>query len=160
MGRYSRSRSMSRSRSRSRNRESYDGYDEQIDGYRIHLADLGIDCTQNDIEKSFKKFGELKEVWLARNPPCFGFIVYKHRADGEDAIREMNGKIIAGNRIHVSWAKPRTRGRNKRFDPAMRCYQCGHRGHFSRDCDRRGDRYRDYSDDDDGYRGRRRSNRR
>jgi arginine/serine-rich splicing factor 7 len=149
MGRYSRSRSRS---------PSFDGYDEQFDGYRVHLADLGVDCTQSDVEKTFKKFGDVKDIWLARNPPCFGFLVYKHRSDAEDAIRETDGKIIAGNRIRVSWAKPRTRGRNKRFDPQMRCYQCGHRGHFSRDCDRRGSsrHYRDDNSDDDEYRSRRR----
>jgi arginine/serine-rich splicing factor 7 len=88
MGRYSRSVS----RSRSRDRYSNDGYDPEINGYRVHVADLGIDCTQKDIEKSFSKFGDIKEIWLAKNPPCFGFIVFKHKDDGLDAIKEMNGK--------------------------------------------------------------------
>ena len=91
MGRYSRSRSASRSRSRGRGRNNYDGYDSEQDGYRVHVADLGIDCSQKDIEKHFNKFGDIKEIWLARNPPCFAFIVYKHRSDGEDAIKQMDG---------------------------------------------------------------------
>lgn len=33
----------------------------------------------------------------------------------------------------MTLAKPRTRGRN-RWDPEMRCYQCGEKGHFARDC--------------------------
>lgn len=84
MGRYSRSRSRSRSHD--------DGYDADQDGYRVHVADLGIDCSQKEIEKVFSKFGELGEVWLARNPPCFAFIVFKSKSDGEEAIKEMNGK--------------------------------------------------------------------
>jgi len=126
----------------------------------VHVADLGIDCSQKEIERVFKKFGDTKEIWLARNPPCFAFIVYKHKADGEEAMREMDGRVVAGSRVRVSWARPRTKGRIKRFDPNMRCYQCGDRGHFSRDCDanRGSNRYRSRAfDHDDDYRRKRRT---
>ena len=132
MGRHS--RSVSRSRSRGR---QDDAYDEEQDGYRVHVADLGVDISQKDLERQFPKFGEYRELWLARNPPCFAFIVYKHRSDGEEAISAMDGKIICNSRIRVSWARPSTRGRNSQFDPNMRCFQCGERGHFSRDCNSR-----------------------
>lgn len=148
MTRYSSSRSRSRDRSRDRHRSrSRDGEDEE-DGFRVHVADLGIDCSQKDLEKAFSKFGEYREVWLARNPPCFAFIVFKHKDDAEEAIREMNGEIVCGQRIRCSWAKPRIRGSRNRVDTNLRCYQCGQRGHFSRNCTNRGGRGR-YSDDDD-----------
>jgi hypothetical protein len=56
------------------------------------VADLGVDCSQRELEKSFDKYGDLKEVWLARNPPCFAFVVYKHKSDAEEAIKEMDGR--------------------------------------------------------------------
>ena len=92
MGRHSRSISRSRSRDR-RGTDAYsDGYDQDQDGYRVHIADLGVDCSQKELERTFTKYGEYRELWLARNPPCFAFCVYKHRADAEEAIKEMDGR--------------------------------------------------------------------
>lgn len=109
----------------------------------------------------------LKEVWLARNPPCFAFIVYTKREDAEKAIQETNNRTICGERVRVSWAKPRVRGgrggggggggRSGGSDSSMRCFACGERGHFSRECRRT--RRRSRSSDDDDDRKRRRSKR-
>lgn len=156
MGRYSRSPS----RSRSRDRGDRGGGSEE-DGYRVHVADLGVDCSQREIEKTFGKYGEIKEVWLARNPPCFAFIVFKNRQDADEAIRETDGRVVCGSRVRCSWARPRTRGRPpaaSRYGDSFKCYQCGEKGHFSRDC--RGGRgsgggYRNGGDNrrrDDDYR--------
>ena len=94
MGR-SRSRSRSRSRgraarrshSRSRSRSS-----SLEDGFRVHIADLGIDCDKKELERQFEKYGPFFEIWMARSPPCFAFVVYRHKEDAEDAIKEMNGQ--------------------------------------------------------------------
>ena len=61
------------------------------DGYRVHVGDLGPDPSKREMEKVFEKFGPLIEVWVARNPPCFAFLVYRHKEDAEEAIRDMNG---------------------------------------------------------------------
>ena len=90
MGRYS--RSPSRSRSRGREFDSHPSYDPDLDGFRIHIADLAVDCSQKELERHFGKFGEYRELWLARNPPCFAFCCYKHRSDAEEAIKEMDGR--------------------------------------------------------------------
>lgn len=128
----SRSRTRSRSHSRTRSRSHSNGNDEP---FRLHIADLSDKATTDDLDKAFSKYGLLDDVWMAKNPPCFGFVVFKQKKDAEEALREMDGRSIAGSRVRVTWAKPRTKGRRRGFDPNMRCYQCGGKGHFSRDCD-------------------------
>ena len=81
-----RGRRYSRSYSRSRSLSS-----EEEDGYRVHVADLGLDPSKKELEKHFEKFGPLLEIWVARNPPCFAFVVYKYKEDADQAIKEMDG---------------------------------------------------------------------
>ncbi|CAH1787200.1 unnamed protein product [Owenia fusiformis] len=157
-----RSRSRSRSRSRDRDRGRKRSYSRSRsrsrspseDGHRVHVADLGMDCSKHELERAFDKYGDIVEIWLARNPPCFAFIVYKNKDDADEAIKEMDGEIVCGGRIKVSFARPRVRGGRSRriggggyggygggggggggrFDPSLKCYQCGRPGHFSREC--------------------------
>lgn len=134
--RYRRSYSRSRSRSRSPRRDrGFEDSRDSDDGYRLHVADLDSNANKRDLEKLFGKYGPLKEIWMARSVPCFAFVVFRHREDAEEAARKVDGAEVCSRRIRVTIAKPRTRGRGRRgFDPGMRCYQCGERGHFSRDC--------------------------
>lgn len=39
-------------------------------------------------------------------------------------------RTFGKNRIKVTWARPRTKNRSQRYDPNMRCFKCGIRGHF------------------------------
>jgi arginine/serine-rich splicing factor 7 len=104
MGRYNDSRSPRRSRSRSRSNERRrsrsveNSSKHETNGsssdevYRIHVADLIRDCTERDLDRAFAKFGDLKEIFLAKNPPYFSIIVFKHKDDAEAALKEMDGR--------------------------------------------------------------------
>ena len=43
-----------------------------------------------DLEDAFGKYGPVKNVWVARRPPGFGFVEMEARQDAEEAV----GKII------------------------------------------------------------------
>jgi arginine/serine-rich splicing factor 7 len=114
-GSKSRSKSNSRSRSRSLSSTSsgraatapkWDGES----GYRLHVSPLNPRTSRRDIEKIFTKFGTINEVWMATNPPCFAFVNFKHRADAEDAVQALDGKMIDNSRVGISFARKRTIG--------------------------------------------------
>ncbi|XP_067009866.1 serine/arginine-rich splicing factor 7 [Anabrus simplex] len=128
-------RSRSRSSSSNVSGHSRSIEDEEEDGVRIHVAGIGLAVSKKDLQHVFEKYGGLKEVWVAKSPPCFAFVVFRDKEDAEDAVKATDGITLCGSRIRVTFARPRTRGRGRRgFDPNMRCYQCGDKGHFSRDC--------------------------
>jgi len=116
-GSKSRSKSKSKSRSRSRSlsstssgRAAHAPKWDRESGYRLHISPLNPRTSRRDIEKIFAKFGTINEVWMATNPPCFAFVNFKHRADAEDAMEALDGKMIDNSRVGISFARKRTIG--------------------------------------------------
>lgn len=39
------------------------------DKTRVYVGDLGSGGSKPDLEREFERYGPLKSVWVARNPP-------------------------------------------------------------------------------------------
>ncbi|KOB64499.1 Arginine/serine-rich splicing factor 7 [Operophtera brumata] len=113
---------------------------------KVYVGDLGSNASKPELEDAFSYYGPLRNVWVARNPPGFAFVEFEDPRDAEDAIRGLDGRTICGRRARVEMSNgsrgyggrgppPRSRLPPRPYDD--RCYDCGDRGHYARDCSRR-----------------------
>ncbi|CAN0306344.1 unnamed protein product, partial [Discosporangium mesarthrocarpum] len=83
-----------------------------VPGCKVWVGNLGSSCEERDLRDEFSRFGELNKVWVARNPPGFAFVWFADDRDANDAVRELDGKSIAGRewRVEISHQRGRDRG--------------------------------------------------
>ena len=61
---------------------------------KLYVGGLGDRITRYDLEREFERYGHLRETWVARKPPGFGFIEFEDPRDSTDAVREMDGAVV------------------------------------------------------------------
>lgn len=79
---------------------------------KIYVGNLSYTMTNEDLEELFKAFGEVTESNIiidreTRHSKGFGFVEMPNQAEGDEAIRQLDGKEVDGRSIKVNVAKPR-----------------------------------------------------
>ncbi|KAL5007045.1 hypothetical protein ScPMuIL_015851 [Solemya velum] len=68
---------------------------------KVYVGDLGYGAAKQELEDVFSRYGPLKNVWVARNPPGFAFVEFQDPRDADDSCRALDGTRINGRRVRV-----------------------------------------------------------
>jgi len=76
----------------------------------VYVGNIPNDCREQDIMSFFQGFGRIKQVMLKRG---FAFAMFEDERDAEDAVRDMAGKKLRGERVKLEFAKGEKRGSDR-----------------------------------------------
>ena len=116
---------------------------------KVYVGGLGNSADKQELWRTFSKYGPLRDVWVARNPPGFAFVIFENFHDAEEAVRAMDGRRFGDKKLRVEISRTRNRGggRGGRRGGREGGYRDSSRRYGKRD-DFRRDNYsgRDYGD--------------
>ncbi len=81
----------------------------------IYVGNLSYSVTSDDLRKAFEAFGEVSTANVVSDKftnqsKGFGFVEMTNKAEGEAAIKALDGTDLKGRNVRVNEARPRTEG--------------------------------------------------
>lgn len=80
-------------------------------GTRVYIGRLSNSARERDVERFFKGYGKVREIVLKEG---YGFVEFDNNRDADDAVYDLNGKELLGDRVIVEFAKAPGSGRGGR----------------------------------------------
>ena len=82
---------------------------------KLYVGNLSFDTTENDLQAEFEQFGKVVEAALVTDRETgrsrgFAFVTMGSPAEGEAAIKALEGKEFQGRALTVNEARPRNEG--------------------------------------------------
>ena len=79
---------------------------------RLYVGNLSFDATAEDLREIFSATGTVEDAVIVTRPGGgrprgFGFVTLSTEAEGEDAIRQLDGQEVAGRALKVNVAQSR-----------------------------------------------------
>nr|CAB3266593.1 serine/arginine-rich splicing factor 5 [Phallusia mammillata] len=99
-------------------------------GPRVYVGRLSHRARESDVERFFRGFGKIRDIMLKNG---FGFVEFDDLRDAEDAIHDLNGRDLCGERVLLEIAKGTPRGAGGAFvsDYVPPMSGRGSRSHYS-----------------------------
>lgn len=79
-------------------------------GTRVYVGGLPYGTTERDLERFFRGYGRMRDVLIKSG---YGFVEFDDHRDADDAVYELNGKKLLGERVTVEKARGTPRGRDQ-----------------------------------------------
>ncbi|XP_052768774.1 serine-arginine protein 55-like isoform X1 [Mya arenaria] len=76
-------------------------------GTRVYVGRVPNDARDKDIERFFKGYGRLREILMKNG---YTFVEFDDPRDADDAVYELNGKEMLGERLIIEHARASRRG--------------------------------------------------
>ena len=78
----------------------------------IYVGNIAYGATEEEISEHFGAFGPVSKVTIIKDRETgrskgFGFVEMENESDGENAIKELDGKDFKGRGLRVNQARPR-----------------------------------------------------
>jgi len=74
---------------------------------RIYVGRLSQRCTERDLERFFDGYGKIRDVMMKAG---YAFIDFNDHRDADDAVHDLNGKDLLGERVIIEHATGVERG--------------------------------------------------
>ena len=78
----------------------------------LYVGNMSYDMSEQDLEQVFAEFGSVVSVKIITDRDTgrakgFGFVEMETAEAGQEAIKNLDGKEVAGRNLRVNEAKPR-----------------------------------------------------
>ena len=70
---------------------------------QVYVGDLNPETQEEDLQAPFGKYGSIRHIWVAKNPPGFGFVDFEDPRDAQDCVEAMDGSVFNGRYARSSF---------------------------------------------------------
>lgn len=71
---------------------------------RIIVRDLGKYGNKEELRRVYSRFGPLRNIWVANDPPGFAYVFFEDSKDALRAVTATNGNIVCGGHVRVEYS--------------------------------------------------------
>jgi RNA recognition motif-containing protein len=106
----------------------------------LFIGNISKTISSTDLEKAFNEHGTCKINYKG----TYAFAEFEQEKDAEVALDHLQSKSLGGRALNIEWSKKSTnydasksKRRRRSSSPRRRdgrCYNCGSRNHYLKDC--------------------------